>query len=1241
MTRHTSSNPPGGDSHDAYDLSRIFIGREQQLDLFDIYLTRWQHLLFNANPDLDPPVLTPPSPNNKLQGLVVLLYGRGGFGKSTLLARYRNIALQESRHLTVSAIVDWEFAVEGKRGLFNPPPGQEIDPAEYFRVLCAQLAIALDKAPNAFKAYQTAVKAVDDARKKANGILDSLRQDDRYGWLRGLTVDAITTAIRTYIPGSSTILDNPSVKSATAEAAKLTQEQIAHLRTRLHDRLGSTVGDYLDPALRLGLAVGRDLHDLARNFPLLIYFDTYEEIDEADQLLRIVMAAAGLRVGWLLVGRDNLWAGPGQRERSTEMEYGYKDLVPADRGLSINFNAGDIGAFTISEITEYFALLRKQVRQELSLPTVTGEDATRIFDVTQGIPLAVKIAAGLYLETATLETITAAVEGKREIVDGMVRRYLLHTRTDQSEKVKLYGLALLRRADQPAAVAAALSLTPEQAQTSYEQELSRLHRRYSFIFTEKDQPTLHQEVRHFLRLWLLERRKDPEIIAVNQRLKDAHETVLKTLEEHRQYDSLQERLQDDDWVGTYLDLAEQQCWLDPVEGVRSLLPFMLAAAIYRRDINKDAAAVGQFFATDIRSPYRTQWEWAAQSLIYNHSRDPSAEELTGLTELAKLVRERCPSFPRPLPDFRQELEAALWWRLGEAYIGKDDSQALAWYEQALERLKTQRALQEAAAGAAWNVANKLYEEKKHAECIPFLNRAIELHSDYVFAFTSRGIAYWYLKQYERAIADYDRAIELDPKYALAYYNRGIAYSDLKQYERAIADYNRAIELDPNYVFAYFNRGNAYRNLKQYERAIADYDRANALDPNDAEAYNNRGNAYYDLKQYERAIVDYDRAIELDPKYALAYNNRGSAYWYQKRYERATADYDRAIELDPKYALAYNNRGLAYWYQKQYERAIADYDRAIELDPNYALAYYNRGLAYWYQKRYERAIADYDRAIALDPNDAVAYNNRGLAYYNQKQYEQAIADYDRAIELDPNYAAACNNRGVSYENLGQYDKAIVDYDRAIKLDPNYATAYRNRGDAYRKLHQYTQAIADYDRAIALDPSYARAYSNRGLASLWIHNTQQAHADYSRSYELDPTDVNAAWMAEWTALGKQRADIETAARLEQIATIDPQHYLFYVCHGVALGLRGQLKAGLAALEQAIPLEPEEWDAYFWKGMLSAYYRQTRSQEAITLAAIEQSLQLGLPPVLLTPLYWLAQDRPSFFTTHIKPLLDSHGL
>jgi len=825
--------------------------------------------------------------------------------------------------------VDWEFAVEGNRSLFNPPPGQQPDAAAYLKVLCGELALALGKDSKAFRAYQSAVQAVEQVQKEAGNVLDGMQKDDRYGWLRELTVEAITSAVRTYLPGSTVVLENQRVKDAADAVAKLTQEQIVQIHAKLRNRLGSKLGDYLEPSLRLGLALGSDLRDVARNSPLLIFFDTYEEADEADQLLRIVMGSAGMRVGWVLAGRDNLWAGSDQRERSVDIEYGYKEIVPSDRGLAINFNAGDVGAFTLSDISGYFALLRKKVPYQPPLPAMAEEQAKGVLEVTQGVPLAVKIAAGLYLETANLETVTEHVEGRRAIVDQMVRRYLLHTRANQEERARLYGLALLRRADQPTAIAAALNLSPEQARSSYSSELSRLQRRYSFIFTQKEQPALHQEVRHFLRLWLLEHRREPEIAAINERLKGAHETALKHLEEQLQSTSLKERLQDNAWVGSYLDLTEQQFWLDPVEGVRYALPFMIAAAIYRRAINEDAATIGKLFEQQIRQPYRDWWTWATYSLVYTTSRNASPEALTELEALAGLASERCPTFPPSLPDYRKELEAALWWRLGESYRGRDENQALVWYERALTRLDKDTDLREAAAEVCYELGRRLRSEKQYPESLSVLNRAVELKSDYTWAYIGKGSAYGILKQ----------------------------------------------------------------------------------------------------------------------------------------------------------------------------------------------------------------------------------------------YEQAIQDFDRAIELDPNFA--------------------------------------------------------------------NAYLNRGLAYLWLKNVAQARDDYNRSFECDSTDVNAAWMSEWAGMSKRRPGIELAERLAAIVTIDPQQYAAYICRGVALGLRGNVKEGLDEVEKAMQLDPQEWDAYFWKGMLSAYYYRGPSHAEGAITMIERSLAVGLPPILLTPLYWLEKDRPDLFVKYARPL------
>ena len=235
----------------------------------------------------------------------------------------------------------------------------------------------------------------------------------------------------------------------------------------------------------------------------------------------------------------------------------------------------------------------------------------------------------------------------------MVRRYLLHTRTNQADRRRLYGLAVLRRADEPFSVAAALNLHLSE---SYEGELSRLHRRYGFVFARNGQPTLHQEVRHFLRLYLLEHNTSPEIIAVNQQIKGTHIEALKDLEENRQYTNLRERLEDERWVGLYLDLTEQQFRLDSAEGVKYALPFMIATALYRRDANREVVKLWRFFEPAMKQPYGKYWEWATSSLVYKNSYNPLPDELTGLQALVKLASLKALDFPEPVSSSKMNLK---------------------------------------------------------------------------------------------------------------------------------------------------------------------------------------------------------------------------------------------------------------------------------------------------------------------------------------------------------------------------------------------------------------------------------------------------------------------------------------------------------------------------------------------------------------------------------------------------------
>jgi tetratricopeptide (TPR) repeat protein len=266
-----------------------------------------------------------------------------------------------------------------------------------------------------------------------------------------------------------------------------------------------------------------------------------------------------------------------------------------------------------------------------------------------------------------------------------------------------------------------------------------------------------------------------------------------------------------------------------------------------------------------------------------------------------------------------------------------------------------------------------------------------------------------------------------------------------------------------------------------------------------------------------------------------------------------------------------------------------------------------------------------------------YRKRGFAHKRLKEYELAIEDYNRAIGLIPDYARAYASRGSAYRSLREFEYAIADYNRALELWPNYVWVYAGRGRTYSHLKEYEQSIQDLNHALEIEPDYAWAYFVRGCTHLLVKDVARARSDFIRSIELNPRDVNVRWIVAWSEMGKERPSPEVLQRLEAIFDLDPGDCWSLVCRGVVLWLSGRFEEALTLINQANRIKPEIWDPYFWKGMVYA----SITQDTEATAAIEKSLELELPPILLTPLHWFEQERPDFFQIFAAPLLERYDL
>lgn len=945
------------------DVKKIFIARERQLAHFNACLARWQIQIQQHTQEVvqENVVL---SSDNRLPSLVVLISGNGGFGKSTLLKHYHQTASRPSNNLLVSSIIDCEFAFS----LFPPRwnATSKSDVYQYFTLLCKQLALALHLQEDGFTEYKRAIKTLKLFHEKMEKVIDNMHREKQYRLLYPIDGQRLRQQGREAFAFNARSMNMQALRELVGSEAGISEEQLSGLYVRLLDEFGTRLYEYLHPGDLLGAALGRDLRRLAEQIPIVLFIDTYEKLASEDALLRIVMEVAGQRVGWVIAGRGDLWSSNEQMRRGTSSRYGYEELVSPEFALSIHFatHTQSGGAFTPDDIRRYFTELRKHMPAS---PSPGQAEIEQIWRVTQGIPLVVGLVADYYTRTRRILSFTDATGTESEIIESVIQRCFFSQSDDSGEQIRIYGLALVRRVSNPQAVMAALGLVADQ---SYIELLDQLHLRYHFIFTEQRQPLLHREVRHFLRLWLLDHRHEPPYASIVARLHNTYQRQLEEQEQRGRYRDIQSRFEDDQWIGTYVDLVEMQLWsVDRVaEGIRYALLFMVAASIYRQDVCNSLTETVNFFKHLLRPPYLDWWKIATTDLLTASSAVLGNESFEALEQLRTLLKQHRLDCSSSLSQYSEELAAIVCWKLGKMYENYDEQHALSYYRRALTCLESRRDLQMDIVRLHQRQAYRLFENQSYKECIETLQKAQEIRYD---------------------VAD-------------VYYSLGNAFYALKEYRRARVHYQYAIECDSDHAYAYSNLGNTYHALKHYEHALKEYEQALSCMPGDAIVYYNCANIHFELQNYQAAIDNFTSAIGCDPTFTWAYLNRGHAYAILQKYAEARADYKQAFALNPRdINAAWTYTWVSFGKEPVRSEQTKQLENIARLQPERSIAYLCRGIAVLYQHSdAEAALTMIEEAIkrASEEAEASCFFWEGIVCAYQGNIEQARAAIKQALDL---------------------------------------------------------------------------------------------------------------------------------------------------------------------------------------------------------------------------------------------------
>mgnify|MGYP001138524264 CR=1 FL=1 len=230
----------------------------------------------------------------------------------------------------------------------------------------------------------------------------------------------------------------------------------------------------------------------------------------------------------------------------------------------------------------------------------------------------------------------------------------------------------------------------------------------------------------------------------------------------------------------------------------------------------------------------------------------------------------------------------------------------------------------------------------------------------------------------------------------------------------------------------------------------------------------------------------------------------------------------------------------------YNQMLDFIQQAKQADPNAVDLYYYLGEAYRLLGKYDEAVKAYADGLKINPAFGPAYLGRARAMLGQNPGANVTADLEKAIQADPDLADAYLELATYFIKIKDPTSALLNLMEAERIFPQSPILYVLRGQAYLLTGDNASALVNAQQAFELDKTYLPAYIT--LARALLVNDQPSEAAYYAEIYLryEPQDADG-----WIMVGRSRL------------------------------LNKAYQQAVEALDKAIFLNDEAWEAYYYRG------------------------------------------------------------
>ena len=287
------------------------------------------------------------------------------------------------------------------------------------------------------------------------------------------------------------------------------------------------------------------------------------------------------------------------------------------------------------------------------------------------------------------------------------------------------------------------------------------------------------------------------------------------------------------------------------------------------------------------------------------------------------------------------------------------------------------------------------------------------------------------KRYAEAIGILERAVRIDPNGAYIYNALGIAYLELSNFSRAAAAFRDAVRLAPLWIYPQHNLALTLGELAEYEQARTVLAQAQRLAPAAWYLPYTKGLIEQRSGQLKLAVRSYQVAAGLAPQRPEAWNALGYLEATRGNAKAAERLYGEALGRNPGYVPARHNIALIMASRSpDRPRAIEMFRAVVNEAPDFLPSRLSLAENLASSGRWAEAATEYTAILGRNPDYVSALLARADAYIMLREWKLAEADWRRSLVLRPGNSAILSRLADTLEKSGQMQPAIEVYRQLL-------------------------------------------------------------------------------------------------------------------------------------------------------------------------------------------------------------------